>query len=428
MTILLQATMLVEFMFQGYCQYIYFSALMENKRKTKIALLLFLLASCMEYYFYINYYIPLLNIALVILFSFIIGILCYRAHKGMVILHSCIAGCMLVLFELMTVPVINLVMNDNYLETHAEISELLISTFSKLIMFIVCMLIKQIAEKEMHHTKSAWLFIVPLMSIILVWGLYYLSGAGIDIDKYHMILSVSFIVLIAINIVVFKVHEDYVRSANETSRLKLLEQKKELDYENYKLLQKNYEESRILVHDIKHHLNVIGSMAENEELKQYLNSLKQQEYLNNSQKLTGNKIIDIIIYQKSEICRNKGIKFQFTHNNIQFKFVEDDDICCILSNLIDNAIQSAEQSSQKIIDVVFFSQFTNELFLIEIENSCDIAPKIKDGRLITMKKDKNQNGLGIISVEKTVNKYNGELNFKYEEDEKKFRVSVMIHK
>ena len=56
MTILLQATMLVEFMFQGYCQYIYFSALMENKRKTKIALLLFLLASCMEYYFYINYY------------------------------------------------------------------------------------------------------------------------------------------------------------------------------------------------------------------------------------------------------------------------------------------------------------------------------------------------------------------------------------
>lgn len=428
MSILFQITMFLEFMFQGYCQYVYFSALMKNKRNNKIILLLFLIASCVEYILYKNLYIPLFNIFSVMLFSFIIGILCYKAHIGIVILHSCIAGCMLVLFELMTVPVINLVMQDNYLETHAEISELLISTFSKLIMFTVCMLTKQVAEKEMHRTKSMWLFIVPLLSVILVLGIYYLSGAGIDIDKYHMVLAVSFIVLLAINVVVFKVHEDYVRSVNETYRLRLLEQKKELDYESYKLLQKSYEDSRILIHDIKHHFNVIASMAESKELKQYIKSLNNQEYFNNAQKLTGNKIIDIIIYQKSEICRNKGIKLSFTHNNIRFDFVEEADICCILSNLIDNAVEGAEQSSEKIINVVFFSKSDNGLFFIEIENSCDTPPNIKDSRLITMKKDKNKHGLGIVSVEKTVNKYNGELHFKYEENEKRFRVSAMIHK
>ena len=61
-----------------------------------------------------------------------------------------------------------------------------------------------------------------------------------------------------INAVVFKVHEDSVRSANENAKLKLSEQKQMLDYENYKLLQENYENSRILIHDIKHHLNVIN--------------------------------------------------------------------------------------------------------------------------------------------------------------------------
>lgn len=428
MSILFQITMLLEFMFQGYCQYVYFSALMKRKLSPIIILPLFLLASCAGYILYRSFYNPWFNIASVIIISFVLCIICYKAHIGVIILHSCIAGCMLVLFELMTAPAINFVMQDNYLESHAEISELLISTFSKLIMFTVCMLIKQIAEKELHKTKSAWLFIVPLMSVFLVYGLYYLFGAEIDINKYHTVLAISFMVLLVINIVVFKVHEDYVRSANEASRAKLLDQKKELDYESYKLLQKNYDDSRILIHDIKHHLNVISSMAENEDLKQYLASLKAQEYFNPSQNLTGNKIIDIIIYQKSEICRNKGIELSFTHNNIRFNFIEEADICCILSNLIDNAIESAERSSEKTIDIVFFSRSESGPFFIEIENSCDIPPDIKDGRLITAKKDKNKHGLGIISAEKTVRKYDGELNFQYEADQRRFRISAMLNK
>ena len=428
MSILFQITMLLEFMFQGYCQYVYFSALMKRKLSPIIILPLFLLASCAGYILYRSFYNPWFNIASVIIISFVLCIICYKAHIGVIILHSCIAGCMLVLFELMTAPAINFVMQDNYLESHAEISELLISTFSKLIMFTVCMLIKQIAEKELHKTKSAWLFIVPLMSVFLVYGLYYLFGAEIDINKYHTVLAISFMVLLVINIVVFKVHEDYVRSANEASRAKLLDQKKELDYESYKLLQKNYDDSRILIHDIKHHLNVISSMAENEDLKQYLASLKAQEYFNPSQNLTGNKIIDIIIYQKSEICRNKGIELSFTHNNIRFNFIEEADICCILSNLIDNAIESAGCSSEKAIDIVFFSRSESGPFFIEIENSCDIPPDIKDGRLITAKKDKNKHGLGIISAEKTVRKYDGELNFQYEADQRRFRISAMLNK
>ena len=428
MSILFQITMLLEFMFQGYCQYVYFSALMKRKRSSIIILPLFLLASCAEYILYRSSYNPWFNIASVIIISFVLCIICYKAHIGVIILHSCIVGCMLVLSELMTAPAINYVMQDNYLESHAEISELLISTFSKLIMFTVCMLIKQIAEKELHKTKSAWLFIVPLMSVFLVYGLYYLFGAEIDINRYHTVLAISFMVLLVINIVVFKVHEDYVRSANEESRAKLLDQKKDLDYESYKLLQKNYDDSRILIHDIKHHLNVISSMAENEDLKQYLTSLKAQEYFNPSQNLTGNKIIDIIIYQKSEICRNKGIKLSFTHNNIRFDFIEEADICCILSNLIDNAIESAGCSSEKAIDIVFFSRSESGPFFIEIENSCDIPPDIKDGRLITAKKDKNKHGLGIISAEKTVRKYNGELNFQYEADQRRFRISAMLNK
>ena len=77
---------------------------------------------------------------------------------------------------------------------------------------------------------------------------------------------------------------------------------------------------------------------------------------------------------------------------------------------------------------MFFSRSESGPFFIEIENSCDIPPDIKDGRLITAKKDKNKHGLGIISAEKTVRKYNGELNFQYEADQRRFRISAMLNK
>ena len=142
----------------------------------------------------------------------------------------------------------------------------------------------------------------------------------------------------------------------------------------------------------------------------------------------GNKIIDVVIHQKSEICRNKGINFTFSPNNIKFEFADETDICCILSNLLDNAVESAEKSSGKLLNVEFFSHADRNMLFIEIENSCDNEPNMKNGHLLTAKKDKSKHGIGLYSVEKTVKKYNGELYFNYSEDTKKFRISVMLHK
>ena len=428
MNALFQLTLIIEFMFFGYCQYIYFSAFFRNKQNSNLTLMLFLLASCVEYVLYVNFYHPLLNALSIITFSTAISIFCYESHFITSILHSCITTCMLTLCELYAVLLTSPFLDKNYLENRTQINELMMSTISKLLMFIVCRVIKQIAEKESQKTRSAWLFIVPVLSMILIFQIYDLSSAYMGVEKYNFVLFVSFVVLMVINVVVFKVHEDNIRSANENAKLKLSEQKQMLDYENYKLLQKNYENSRILIHDIKHHLNIINSMAENEDLKKYLKSLQLQEYLNDPQKLTGNKIIDVIIHQKSEICRNKGINFTFSPNNIKFEFVDETDICCILSNLLDNAVESAEKSSERKLNVEFFSHADRNMLFIEIENSCDNEPNMKNGHLLTAKKDKSKHGIGLYSVEKTVKKYNGELYFNYSEDTKKFRISVMLHK
>lgn len=430
MDVICNSVMVLEFLFQGYCQYTYLSALLKTKLKKEIVIFVFLAASCIEYCIYYFLYNPLINIALVTVLCFSVCMICFEAHWGVKALHSCILSCMLVLCEMAVIPFSNFFMNDNYFETHLKISELLISTISKLVMFTICMIIKQVAQKEIFKTRSIWLFAVPLFTIVLIHSICMLSNIGIDVQTYNYVLIISFVSLIIINTIVFIVHESYVMNFKETEKLKLLEQKKNLDYDHYKLLQQSYDNSRILVHDFKHHLSVINSLTQKgdqEELKNYLGSLEQSDIVKNVS-MTGNKIVDVVIAQKAEQCRMIGIDFIFHPNNINLDFAEEVDICCILSNILNNAIEAAEKSVEKRIKMEFYSNEDDSIVFIETENSSDHAPNYKKGKIITSKKEKSKHGIGMVSIENSLKKYKGEMDHKYSEETKVFTLSVMMHK
>ena len=163
-------------------------------------------------------------------------------------------------------------------------------------------------------------------------------------------------------------------------------------------------------------------------LKNYMNSLSCQYSENEVQHYTGNKIIDIIIHQKSEICHKDGIDFKFKSNNISFDFVDEADICCILSNLLDNAIEAARESESKMIEVVFYSNDNKTMFFIEITNSCDKTPTIRKDTLLTNKADKKLHGIGIYSVKRTLEGYSGNINYSYDEKSSLFKITVAIEK
>ena len=172
----------------------------------------------------------------------------------------------------------------------------------------------------------------------------------------------------------------------------------------------------------------LSQKGDQTEIEKYLDSIDKNSSISDNKIITGNKIIDVVIYQKSEQCRDKGIKFVFYPNNISFDFVEEADICCILSNLLDNAIEAAEKSADKTVKMEFFRNSDNNMYFIEIENSCDTKPEKSSGHFVTSKKDKQKHGIGIYSVEKMVRKYKGESELCYIAETKTFKTSVMIHR
>lgn len=430
MNIVGNIVLFLEFLFQGYCVYVYMSSLLKSKKSRMFSVSLFLCASVIEFAEYRSIELTLINIGVFVFLTFIVCMVCFENKMIVYFLHTLIISAIFAMFELLSIPFVNIALSDNYIHTHSDVSEMIVSTVSKLFLFIFCKIIYRVSEKEMTVTSSIYMFIVPVLSLLCELAICCLAD-NVDIEKYNLVVAVCSVSLLVTNMIVFGVHENFVKIANETAELKLLEQKKELDYEYYKILQNNYDQSRILVHDIKHHVAVMGSMAESgdvQQLGEYILSLKNQKYINEVYTMTGNKIIDIIIYQKSGECSEYKIKFHFKHNNINFNFIEETDICCILCNILDNAIDAAKKSENKFIDMEFYTNPEKDMYFIEVCNGCDIAPVMKDDRILTDKENKEEHGVGLYSVELTAQKYNGFISFDYSSENNQFLITVTLKK
>lgn len=91
---------------------------------------------------------------------------------------------------------------------------------------------------------------------------------------------------------------------------------------------------------------------------------------------------------------------------------------------MDNALTSAEKTKNRIITPETYQK--NSYTVLIISNSCDMSPEINNGKLITTKKDKKIHDLGLKSVTKSVEKYDGDFDWQYDESKKEFIVTVML--
>lgn len=90
------------------------------------------------------------------------------------------------------------------------------------------------------------------------------------------------------------------------------------------------------------------------------------------------------------------------------------DINIIIGNLLENAIEAAIQTDEKLLDV--FMEFKQGILKVEIKNSFNGEIKKNQKGFITTKERKELHGIGLQSVKKIVEKYNGALTISISEN------------
>lgn len=174
----------------------------------------------------------------------------------------------------------------------------------------------------------------------------------------------------------------------------------------------NYRKSRELWHDLNNHILSMRSLAENklhDELEIYINSLSEKIASNAFPIKSGNIVLDALIADKYQRARKAEIYLEF--ESIDYRnAINDEDLCVIIGNLFDNAIEENLRSidkNERYIKLYISSK--DDMLIIRLKNPLYHELSIKSGLPSTIKPDASHHGMGLKNVRRICDKYNGEL-------------------
>lgn len=193
---------------------------------------------------------------------------------------------------------------------------------------------------------------------------------------------------------------------------------------------KGDENLRRFRHDYRNHMIVINALLESgstDRAREYINAMNADINNTLNKVSTGNFVADAIINNKSIIAAQSGNKISFS-GQIPERGIDDSDICTILANALDNAIEATEKlGTESTISVD--AAVRQGSFILSVTNP--VAENVKIGKnntVKTTKKNRNEHGIGTKNITRTVNKYNGALMLECENKVFSFTVRLNIKK
>lgn len=205
--------------------------------------------------------------------------------------------------------------------------------------------------------------------------------------------------------------------------LKLLD-KRIANYQNdlvtihYNEVENIYKQMRGWKHDYHNHIQIMKAYLElnkYDDMEKYLNELERD--LTNIDTLvkTGNVMVDAILNSKLSLAVNQGINIKAKATVPKNLQVSDIDLCVIIGNLMDNAMEAAVkiENEQGRFIRVYIREMKEQLY-ISITNSAGGEIKKTSIGYISTKLAKNH-GFGLKRVDGIVAKYNGFINRQSEE-------------
>lgn len=265
-----------------------------------------------------------------------------------------------------------------------------------------------------------WALIILIPIISIFWLQTILDSFTVNDSISYFSLSISLAGIIFINIAMFNFFESY----EDKIKLKYLETLKQQEQENYKLLTLSYKQVREFKHDIENQFSVLKDMLENDDIgaaKKYLVKLSSFVRLANRPCCTENNAIDSIVNIKGSLAQTYGIKFICKANIITSIKADELELCRIIGNCLDNAIEGCLRCDAFHKHIWFsISEEQEKLFLV-ITNTSD---KVDVNVLSSTKKEEGLHGIGISSIKSSVNRLDGLI--KFECDNEIFKVNIMI--
>ena len=241
-------------------------------------------------------------------------------------------------------------------------------------------------------------------------------------------ITFAFMALFFLSVIlILNGNEKIKREAKEKefieTELKITKKKNENIIETYREIAK-------VSHDFKNQMRVTVSMLNNgkvSDAREFLSGIVESSVYR-TKEYTGISSIDTILSEKARVAAEKAINFEYDVSLSSIGNIDPTDICTVLLNLIDNAVEACMKTdSKQERRIKLILKNVNSMVLVKTENSVDNDEVIETlNDLKTTKEDKHIHGFGLKIVKSVSEKYHGSLAVKQEN--KMFFSTVLLNK
>lgn len=372
-----------------------------------------------------NTFSPALILVLNMLFIFLITILLYCISLKRCIIFSALICAVWMFVEVILHMIFNLLkLNDESGLAGAVISKIIMLAFATFLGHCL----KKKSSIDISGKCVIILLIIPIGSIYLMHNIFIICNRFAD---KSMFAFVSGILLLLINYIIFEVYERLAENAEYQKKTMLYEQQLELCSQQAAEREIQNAEIRQMRHDMKNHLTSILGMVQardSEEATCYIHSLLEANTMSRIQEVSrsGNIVVDSLVNYKSLMAKKAGIAFNanvFIPVSLPF---QSNNLTIILGNLLENALDACSQMQAGEPRIDLQISYQKGLLSIIVCNTYEGKRKSDArGHFHTTKMDREHHGLGLISVEQALVRYNGEIIVEMKNDI--FKTAIIMY-
>ena len=299
---------------------------------------------------------------------------------------------------------------------------------SKLIMFVILKIVGYFSVKSEVKVPRHVFFPLTALPLATFLVAYVMSEYMFQSEPNILLMlsTIAIIFLIVSNILVFYLFEYQLKITEGKNQEQMIKQQLEYKAEYYKELSKRQQITNKTMHDLKNQLFALQEIYRKDPVEgiERIDIICEDILNSYTLKFTGIEAVDALITSKLTTMKENHIEFSNSIYISDENCMDTVDLCVVLGNLLDNAIEANMDVDEKNRFIHLLMVQRLDYLSINISNSKNKVVKGIEAEISTTKKHKEVHGFGLKSVKEIVKKYDGNCTFRQEEN--KFEVIILL--
>ena len=255
-------------------------------------------------------------------------------------------------------------------------------------------------------------------------------GFPAEMANISIFLFLAYSILLFTELVaIFALHTMCLEQMSLT-QLQIEKQRLQSEREMTQISAETLEKLRFIRHDLKNqyaYMDILLAQKRYDELRDYfagqIDRIEVLKFID-----CGNRAMNIVWNMQYSRMKKEGIQLEHQIVIPPVLPFDEDDICSLVTNLLDNAQEECrrlKKEGQKDVKIRLEIHPHSSYLLIRCENTTNRTTLNYNGKgLVTTKKDSNLHGYGTKIISKIAEKYNGQVKF-YLEDQKFIAIAML---